>query len=57
MTKYVSRFALGLSTSIPGIMLKKDDIKLKDDIGQELAVTLFDCILIFSRESKRILYD
>lgn len=50
MTKYVSRFALGLSTSLPGIMLKKDNILLKDDIGQNLVVINFDHILISFRE-------
>jgi len=34
MAKYVSRFALGLSNSVPGLMIDRSNIHFIDDIGQ-----------------------
>jgi hypothetical protein len=34
MAKYVSRFALGLSNSVPGLMIDQSNIHFIDDIGQ-----------------------
>ncbi len=34
MAKYVSRFALGLSSSIPGLRMESDSMKFIDDIGR-----------------------
>ena len=33
MAKYVSRFALGLSSSIPGLRIESGSMKFIDDIG------------------------
>lgn len=33
MAKYVSRFHLGLSNSVPGIVVKQENIRFIDDIG------------------------
>ncbi len=33
MAKYASRFALGLSNSIPGLLLERAQIEILDDIG------------------------
>jgi len=34
MAKFVSRFALGLSNSVPGLMIDRSNIHFIDDIGQ-----------------------
>ena len=34
MAKYVSRFALGLSNSVPGIMVEPSNLHFIDDISQ-----------------------
>jgi len=34
MAKYVSRFALGLSNSVPGLMIDQSNIHFINDIGR-----------------------
>jgi RNA-dependent RNA polymerase len=34
MAKYVSRFALGLSSSFPGLLVDQSNIKFIDDISK-----------------------
>jgi RNA-dependent RNA polymerase len=41
MAKWASRFALGLSTSVPGIRIEQDDIKIIEDISQYQHIWLF----------------
>jgi hypothetical protein len=36
MTKWASRFALGLSTSVPAAKVEQDNILHEDDVGQYL---------------------
>lgn len=42
MAKYVSRFALGLSNSVPGIVVNQPNIRFIDDISTFLSVIIAD---------------
>lgn len=52
MVKWVSRFALGLSTSVPGIRLQAERIKEEEDIGSS-----FVCVMASRSSSRCIVCD
>lgn len=40
MAKWVSRFALGLSSSVPGVRIKPENYLLELDIGKDFDLVL-----------------